>query len=184
MIHLIKTVFPKERKRRGLGLVIRYGWSDSLYGPVLTGMTERGVCWLGFAPHGDRAAGEEKMHRHFPAAVFTESKIRTPFLPGADRALILDLYGSAFQLGVWEALCAIPMGESRTYGDIAAQIGAPEASRAVGGALGANPVSVLVPCHRVLPAEGGLGNYGWGPLLKGKILESESCSIQQWKKRT
>lgn len=177
MIRLIKTVFPDGRKVRGQGLAIRYGWSESPYGPALTGRTDRGICWIGFAPGGDRVAGEAKMRAHFPQAVFVADKTVRSGLD--ERGETLDLYGTAFQLRVWEALLKIPVGKTLRYGDIAVRIGVPEASRAVGGAVGANPVSVLIPCHRVLPATGGVGNYGWGPALKREMLEREGAALRK-----
>ena len=92
------------------------------------------------------------------------------------RELPLDVRGTAFQRRVWEELQRIPLGETRTYGEIAAAIDAPRASRAVGSACGANPVPVVVPCHRVLPASGGIGNYGLGPRRKQRLLEHEGAA--------
>jgi AraC family transcriptional regulator of adaptative response/methylated-DNA-[protein]-cysteine methyltransferase len=93
-----------------------------------------------------------------------------------DHEVPLDVQGTAFQRRVWEELRRIPLGETRTYGDVAASIGSPGASRAVGSACGANPVPVIVPCHRVVPATGGIGNYGLGPHRKRRHLEREGAT--------
>lgn len=175
---LIKTVFAPERKRRGQGLVIRTAWSESAYGPVLTGATDRGVCWIGFTVNGDKPQGFEKLYAHFPAARFIDDPTLDSGLSQDRQRKALDLYGTVFQLHVWEVLVNIARGQTRTYKDIAAQIGAPAACRAVGSAVGANPVSILVPCHRVLPATGVCGHYGWGAPLKRRLLEEEGAIVK------
>ena len=117
------------------------------------------------------------MRAHFPQAAFVADKTVCNGLEGKDETL--DLYGTEFQLRVWEELLKIPAGKTLNYRDIAVRLGAPDASRAVGGAVGANPVSVLVPCHRILPATGGVGNYGWGPMLKREMLEREGAALRK-----
>lgn len=94
-------------------------------------------------------------------------------------AVALDLVGTPFQRSVWDALCAVPFGEVRTYGEIASAVGAPRAVRAVGSACGANPVALIVPCHRVVPAAGGTGNYGLGVERKRVLLEREGVRLSR-----
>lgn len=160
---------------------IHHGWRDSVYGPVHIGLTDKGVCWIGLARLDElfeqaREESENRMRIHFPRAEFV---VQSEGLPDVDPPafLPLDLHGTAFQQRVWAELLALGPGETRTYGDIARAIGQPKAVRAVGGAVGANPVSVLVPCHRILPKGGGIGNYGWGANLKQKILEIEGVRV-------
>jgi AraC family transcriptional regulator, regulatory protein of adaptative response / methylated-DNA-[protein]-cysteine methyltransferase len=93
------------------------------------------------------------------------------------REVPVDLHGTPFQLRVWDQLCRIPRGETRTYGEVAAAVGAPRAMRAVGSACAANPVAIVVPCHRVVPASGGTGNYGCGPERKRELLRREKAAV-------
>lgn len=162
---------------------IHHGWQDSVYGPVHIGLTDKGICWIGLArldmpPEQARAESENRMRAHFPRAEFVAQSGGLPEVDSAAALPVpLDLHGTAFQQRVWAELLALGRGETRTYGDIARAIGQPEAVRAVGGAVGANPVSILVPCHRILPKGGGIGNYGWGADLKQKILEIEGVRV-------
>jgi AraC family transcriptional regulator of adaptative response/methylated-DNA-[protein]-cysteine methyltransferase len=156
----------------------------SALGALLVATTERGICWIAL---GTEAVALEAGLRHeFPAAVaitrddaalapaVAEVLRRTDGdLPRAE--LPLDVRGTAFQLRVWQELQRIPRGETRSYGEVASAVGVPGGARAVGAACGSNPVSVVVPCHRVVTANGGLGGYAWGLEVKEALLEREGA---------
>ncbi len=172
---------PGAARRGGQGKVIRIARADSAMGPLLVGATEAGICFIGFneAP----AALEGDLRARFPKARIEEAPealaetIRevTAFIeePKAALALPLDLRGTAFQRRVWEALVAIPLGETRTYSGLAAAMGAPAATRAVARACAQNPVALAVPCHRVIGASGDLTGYRWGVPRKAALLAGE-----------
>lgn len=175
---------PGEVGRRGQGLHILYGWYPTPLGEVLIARTQRGVCWLGFVVDGKRDMAESRMRKHWPLASFAEDAdaVRTDaahimriWAGRGDNArlLRLDLYGTNFQIQVWQALLKIPCGETVSYQSIARDLGNPKASRAVGTAVGANPISLLIPCHRVIQASGIVENYGWGSPRKKLILGME-----------
>jgi AraC family transcriptional regulator of adaptative response/methylated-DNA-[protein]-cysteine methyltransferase len=176
-----EAVTPGEFKTRGQGLTIRYGIHPTLFGNALIGITERGICHLSFL---DAQTGEAPLalQRAWPKAALTEDRratgqilaeIFSPQKPAAPVSLLIS--GTNFQLKVWEALLAIPQGQVSTYGQIAAQIGSPGASRAVGTAIGQNPIAFLIPCHRVIRKMGEFGNYRWGVVRKKSILGWESA---------
>lgn len=179
-------VTPGQVSGRGAGLAITYGFTPTPLGELMMGKTAKGICWLGFLIDGKRDEGLRRMHASWPLAAFTHddaalageaeiiSSIWSP--EGGKGRLKLDLYGTNFQIQVWKALLEIPYGETVTYQDIAGQIGRPKASRAVGNAVGANPVSVLIPCHRVIRSTGIIDNYGWGSPRKKVILALEAGS--------
>ncbi|MCB1529987.1 MAG: methylated-DNA--[protein]-cysteine S-methyltransferase [Rhodospirillales bacterium] len=165
---------------------ITYGIHESPLGKMVLGMSEKGVCWLGFMVSRKAGAykgdGLTRMKAFFPEAAFIEDETATKDMAARvlkawreDRLadIPLDLRGTDFQISVWQALLKIPKGQVVSYGDVANDIGSPNASRAVGTAVGENPVSLVVPCHRVVQASGKLGNYGWGVGLKEKILKAE-----------
>lgn len=162
---------------------IYHGWRESTYGLLHIGLTEKGICWIGLEVSGDpsgqgRTESERRMRAHFPQAEFLSAQAADlPDMDAPHSCGSVDLHGTAFQRRVWAALLQVRRGETKTYGDIARSIGQPEAARAVGGAVGANPVSILVPCHRILPAGGGVGHYGWGADLKRRILEIEGVYV-------
>ena len=177
-----EAVTPGDYKRRGAGLAIRYGFHDSPFGRCLLMATDRGVCGLAFAAEGEERAGFENMARRWPAAAFAEAPGETAALAGrifqpeaGAPPLPLSLHGTNFQIRVWDALLRIPSGALTTYGDIAAAVGAPRAARAVGAAIGRNPVSWLVPCHRVILANGYLHNYEWGLARKAALIGWEAA---------
>ena len=174
---------PASYRAGGAGATIVYTVVDSPLGALLVAATERGLCKIDIGDDGsDLEAGlAREFHR---ADLRRDDEALTALVadvlariegraPAGD--LPLDVQGTAFQRRVWEELQRIPVGETRTYGDVAAAIGAPRASRAVGSACGANPVPVVVPCHRVLPSTGGVGNYGLGPARKRHLLEQEGA---------
>jgi len=157
-----------------------YGIHDSPFGPVLIARSERGICGLHFAE--DIEAALAAVRQDFPRAELTRDPAATAEAarrlerPGFDGPpLPLAPRGTNFELKVWRALLHLPLGTLASYGDIARFIGSPRASRAVGRAVGANPISLLIPCHRVVQASGVLGNYGGGPLRKRAILAWEAA---------
>lgn len=174
---IFETVFPKSVSARGRGLTIRHGWRDSACGPVHIGLTDRGIGWIGLETRNGRAESERRLRAGWPAARFVSQEGDFPDIDAPDLGMPLDLHGTAFHLRVWRALARVGRGQVCTYGDLARAIGAPSAFRAVGGAVGANPVSVLIPCHRILPSGGGIGNYGWGSDVKQHILKKEGINL-------
>ncbi len=175
---------PASYRDGGVGATITFTVTDSPLGALLVAVTERGLCKVDLAD--DAIAAEWALSNEFHrAAIRRDDDALAPIVAEVlaridgrkpARELPLDVRGTAFQRRVWEELQRIPLGETRTYGEIAAAIDAPRASRAVGSACGANPVPVVVPCHRVLPASGGIGNYGLGPRRKQRLLEHEGAA--------
>ncbi len=177
-----EAMSPGEYARGGSGLTIYTGWFDSPFGPALIMGTDRGICGLAFAAEMGRTEAYSDLTGRWPNATFVEDKIR--LLPWAEAAFLthketpLHLIGAPFQIKVWEALLAIPSGHVSTYSDLAAAIGNPKAVRAVGTAVGRNPISLLIPCHRALRKSGGLGGYHWGLPVKRAILAYESARLE------
>jgi AraC family transcriptional regulator of adaptative response/methylated-DNA-[protein]-cysteine methyltransferase len=179
-----EAMTPGDWKARGAGLVIRWGLQSSPFGRCIVGVTDRGVCWFSFV-RGDEAAAVADFAGEWPGAELARDQAATAAVvarmfapmaaPTADNPpLPVLLRGTNFQVKVWEALLSIPPGRVASYGDVAAAIGRPTASRAVGGAVGSNPVSVLIPCHRVIRASGIIHNYRWGPTKKQALLAWEA----------
>lgn len=178
-----EAMSPGEFARGGAGLDILWGWFDSPFGPALIMATEKGICGIGLAAELGLEATMADMLRRWPHARFTEAP--TALAPLAEAAFPRDgaagdparlfLIGAPFQIKVWEALLAIPSGQVATYSDIAAQIGHPKAVRAVGTAVGRNPISCLIPCHRALRKSGELGGYHWGLPVKRALLAREAA---------
>jgi AraC family transcriptional regulator of adaptative response/methylated-DNA-[protein]-cysteine methyltransferase len=166
----------------GAGLCIRWGWFDSPFGKALVMATGRGICGLGFAAETGEAATMADLTGRWPAAEFVEDAdsvaplARAAF--GGGGALRLSLIGAPFQIKVWEALLSVPSGHVTTYSEIASAIGAPRAVRAVGTAVGRNPISWLIPCHRALRKSGGLGGYHWGLPVKRAMLAQEAAALE------
>ena len=174
-----EAVTPGEFKSRGAGLDIVYGFHASPFGECLLAVTWRGVCYLAFVLQGDRLAALEGLKSSWKRARLTEdpdqtrplvSQVFAPFWGGKTAPLNLFLKGTNFQIKVWEALLRIPPGQVVSYGDIAAHIGMPGAARAVGAAVGQNPIPVIIPCHRVIRKMGEFYNYRWGAARKKAIL--------------
>jgi AraC family transcriptional regulator of adaptative response/methylated-DNA-[protein]-cysteine methyltransferase len=175
---------PGALRRGGAGETIRTALADSPFGRLLVGATENGVCFIGFAEPDEALLGD--LHRRFPkATVMADDAALTETVqavvdfmaePKAGIDLPLDLRGTAFQLRVWEALRRIPPGETRTYGEVARMIGAPSAVRAVARSCATNPVSLAVPCHRVVGSDGGLTGYRWGVPRKKELLAREKAA--------
>lgn len=172
---------PGELRERGAGLAIRYGFAPTPFGECLIARTERGICHLAFVAEGRRAAQDELTARwpqaRFARAADTAALARRLFAPNgrAGRPLALHLHGTNFQIRVWEALVRIPAGAAVCYEDLAAAIGAPAATRAVASAVAANPVAVLIPCHRVIRKTGAFGDYHWGGTRKRALLAWEAA---------
>ena len=174
---------PTRYRAGGAGETIPYAFGRSSLGKVLVATTERGVCAILL---GDDEAGlRAELQARFPKARLESAGrtlaarvaevVRLVDSPTSAQAVPLDIRGTAFQRKVWEELRRIAPGETTTYGEIARRIGQPSAARAVGAAIGANAHAVLIPCHRVLPADGSLGGYRWGPKRKRKLLEREDA---------
>jgi AraC family transcriptional regulator of adaptative response/methylated-DNA-[protein]-cysteine methyltransferase len=167
-----------EWRDGGKGRTIYWTVVDTSLGAMLVAATETGVCCLSFGE------GEEELCARFPQAELVEGGVDLRELfarvtaaverPGTGGDIPLDVKGTAFQQRVWQALREIPAGETRSYGELAAALGNPKASRAVGGANGANNIAVLIPCHRVIAADGGLGGYAYGTRIKQELLKRES----------
>ena len=178
-------VAPGDVQNRGARLEITYGAHPTPLGAVLVAKTHKGICWLGFMMDEKDDHNLRRMKQHWPkanfkrddAAVKKEAEQIMAIWHGqgdVKKKLKLDIYGTNFQIQVWQALLKIPAGETVTYQDIARQVKKPKASRAIGNAVGANPISLLIPCHRVIRATGIIDNYGWGSPRKKLILAMES----------
>ncbi|BBE73967.1 bifunctional transcriptional activator/DNA repair enzyme Ada [Pleomorphomonas sp. SM30] len=178
-----EAMSPGAYKARGAGVTIAYGFHPSPFGTALVMATERGLAGLAFADPGEEAKALADMSARWPAASYVEDTAvtapyaRQVFDPrdwSQDRPLRLVLIGSDFEVRVWETLLRIPLGKATTYTDIARHIGNPKAARAVGAAVGRNPISFVVPCHRVLGRQGNLCGYHWGLTRKKAILGWET----------
>lgn len=178
-----EAMSPGEWKARGEGLTIRYGYHPSPFGTALVMITERGLAGLAFNDMGGEQASFEDMAQRWPNARYIEDSAATAqyaariFDPSRwrqDEPLRIFLIGSDFQIRVWQALLKIPLGCATTYSNIAGNIGQPTASRAVGAAVGRNPISFVVPCHRALGKSGDLTGYHWGLTRKRAILGWEA----------
>lgn len=173
-----EAMSPGDYARGGEGLEIRWGWFDSPFGPALVMATAKGICGIGFADEVGAEAALADLVRRWPKASYVEDpEAVRPLFDAAfgGQATSLHLLGAPFQIKVWEALLAIPTGHVTTYADIAEAIGHPQAHRAVGTAVGRNPISFLIPCHRALRRDGGLGGYHWGLPRKRAMLAWEAA---------
>lgn len=173
-----EAMSPGDYARGGAGLEIRWGWFESPFGPTIVMATDKGICGMGFADEAGAEVALEDLVRRWPKAAYVEDP--TAIRPLVDaafggQATGLHLIGAPFQIKVWEALLAIPSGHVTTYADIAGAIGHPQAHRAVGTAVGRNPISFLIPCHRALRRDGGLGGYHWGLPRKRAMLAWEAA---------
>lgn len=179
-----EAMSPGDYARAGASLAIRWGWFDSPFGPALVMGTEKGLCGIGFAAETGAEATMTDLMSRWPKAEFLEDPMQ--LRPWALAAFATDgrldetplhLIGAPFQIKVWEALLRVPTGHVTTYSDIAATIGSPRAVRAVGTAVGRNPISWLIPCHRALQKAGGLGGYHWGLDVKRAMLAWEAARL-------
>lgn len=176
---IITKLAPKSR--RGKDLTIVWGMNETKLGKLFIAQTAEGVCFLGF---GDAS---KRLFSDFPGANFIEDENVTAKAAKEiekrwpkslnEFSFPLVLYGTAFQIKVWKELLKIKSGATTTYSTIARKIGADAAHRAVGSAVGKNPVSVVVPCHRVINKTGGKVNYAWGPKIKLDLLKGEGVAI-------
>ena len=180
----LEGITPGEFKSKGEGLEISYGVHECPFGEVFLATTKRGICHLIFLDqyqrqtdidqaiyeiedkfHGADLQKDQKLTKLLVKKIFSSEKENLPLIAA----------GTNFQINVWKALLEIPSGQVSTYGTIAKLIGNPKASRAVGSAVGANPISFIIPCHRVIQSTGVIGNYRWGPTRKKAILGWESA---------
>jgi AraC family transcriptional regulator, regulatory protein of adaptative response / methylated-DNA-[protein]-cysteine methyltransferase len=181
-----EAMTPGDFKARGASLTMRFGFHPSPFGEAILVATERGLAGLGFVDDGDRHAALEDMRRRWPKANYVEDAAATAplarriFDPSkwqAEQPLQVVLIGTDFEVRVWETLLRIPRGRATSYSDIAMRIGKPAACRAVGAAVGKNPISFVVPCHRVLGRSGALTGYHWGLTRKQAILGWEAGTL-------
>ncbi|MCC5970356.1 MAG: bifunctional helix-turn-helix domain-containing protein/methylated-DNA--[protein]-cysteine S-methyltransferase [Pararhodobacter sp.] len=177
-----EAMTPGEYAKGGAGLEIDWSWFDSPFGPAIAMGTARGLCGMGFAAEMGAAEAFEDLARRWPRAQFREDPARlAPWLSaafGSEGETALHLIGAPFQIKVWEALLSVPSGHVTTYSEIARAVGNPRAVRAVGTAVGRNPVSWLIPCHRAIAKSGGLGGYHWGLPVKRAMLAWEAARAE------
>lgn len=176
---IITKLAPKSR--RGKDLTVVWGLHQTRWGKLLIAQTAEGICWLGF---GDAS---KRLFSDFPGANFIEDeKVTSKAAKEVEKrwpksmeelSFPIVLYGTAFQLKVWKELLKIKCGATTTYSAIARKVGADAAHRAVGTAVGKNPISIVVPCHRVINKTGGRVNYAWGPEVKLGLLKGEGVSL-------
>ncbi len=179
-----EAMTPGQFKRCGAGLQIDYGFHPTPFGHCLLGVTKRGVCWLSFLEHGNQAGALREMKSHWRGAVLKrDDKTTAPVVArifcrmtaNGDRPLNVLLLGTNFQIKVWQALLRIPEGAAASYEAVGAMLGAGSRARAVGTAVGRNPIAYLIPCHRVLRKTGALGGYRWGEARKQAIRVWEAA---------
>lgn len=184
----IEGMTPAEYKNGAKNLLINYYYTNSPFGNIMVAATSIGVCYMAF--EDDKSKALDKLKQKFPNAIFNnqleDHQLRALAIFKNDWSDIseikLHLKGTDFQLKVWETLLKIPMGKLSTYGNIAKQIGKPNASRAVGTAIGNNPIAFLIPCHRVIQSSGNIGSYMWGHTRKTAIIGWESAKTDIFEK--
>lgn len=177
----IEGMTPGEYKNGGANLFINYSFAESTFGNILVASTSKGICHIAFAD--DAVEALQALKQRFPNAVYTQMvdllQQNALFVFTQDwskpQQIKLHLKGTAFQLKVWETLLKIPMGKLTTYGTIARQIQRPNASRAVGTAIGDNPIAFLIPCHRIIQSTGVFGGYHWGGIRKTAMIGWEAA---------
>lgn len=177
-----EAMSPGEYAAGGAGLAIRWGWFDGPFGEALAMGTERGLCGMAFAAETGRGAAMADLRARWPKAAYEEdAQALRPWVDaafGRGGEARLALIGTPFNIKVWEALLTVPTGHVTTYSEIAKMIGRPKAARAVGTAVGRNPVSWLIPCHRALRKSGELGGYHWGLPVKRAMLAYEAARLE------
>ena len=177
----IEGMTPGEYKNGGENLTIHYSYAECPFGNILLASTSKGICYMAFAD--DKQTEFQELKNLFPNAHFTQMvtliQQNALFIFKHDwnkiQEVKLHLKGTPFQLKVWETLLKIPMGKLSTYGSIAKEIESPKASRAVGSAVGDNPVAFLIPCHRVIQSTGNFGEYHWGSIRKTAMIGWEAA---------
>ena len=176
-----EAMTPGAYARQGEGLVLRYGWFDTVFGTALGIASPRGLCGLAFAEDGPRETTLADMARRWPKAqMIADASAAAPHISAAfaqSGDVALHLIGTPFQIKVWEALLHVPSGHVTSYGAIGARVCSPKAARAVGAAVGRNPVGFVIPCHRCLRGGGGLGGYHWGLERKRAMLAWEAARL-------
>ena len=183
-----EAMTPGEYKRLGSGLEIRYGFHECPFGIALIMVTDRGICGLGFCDEtSQQSTLLDDMKNRWPEATYTASqeatgpvlnKIFSPSYGATGNPIKIILIGSDFEIKVWETLLKVPAGRAITYSDLAEHIGNPGAHRAIGSAVGRNPISFVVPCHRVLRKDATLGGYHWGLTRKQAIIGWEAGKLK------
>ncbi|MEO6549408.1 MAG: methylated-DNA--[protein]-cysteine S-methyltransferase [Ferruginibacter sp.] len=179
----IEGMTPGEFKNGGENLSINYSFAESPFGNILVASTGKGICYMSFSDNENESLQE--LIKMFPAAKYRQMvdllQQNALFIFTHDwqqpAQIKLHLKGTAFQLKVWETLLKIPIGQLSTYGNIAARIANPKAFRAVGSAIGDNPVAFIIPCHRVIQSSGSFGQYHWGSLRKTAIIGWEAARV-------
>lgn len=181
----IEGMTPGEYKSGGIGLDINYSFASSPFGNIIIASTPKGVCYIHF--DDIEAQALQGLQRKFPQATYhkADDKFQQDALTifqndwHESNQIKLHLAGTPFQLKVWEGLLKIPLGQLNTYGDVAHHISKPKAARAVGTAIGSNPIAFLIPCHRVIQGSGNLGGYMWGETRKSAIIgwEAAQCEV-------
>jgi AraC family transcriptional regulator of adaptative response/methylated-DNA-[protein]-cysteine methyltransferase len=181
-----ESMSPGEWKSGGEGLRVYYGFHPSPFGTALVMATDRGLAGLAFADKGEEGAALTDMQHRWPRAIYVEDTTRTASVAqrifdksrwSAQAPLRVVLIGTDFEVRVWENLMKIPMGCLTSYSDLATRVGSPKAARAVGAAVGKNPVSFVVPCHRVVGRAGALTGYHWGVTRKHAMLGWEAGTV-------
>ena len=179
----IEGMTPAEYKNGGAALTINYSFAESPFGDIIVASTTKGICYIAFAD--DRELALSELKNQFPNAAYNQFADTIQqnglFIFQKDWSKLPDiklhLKGTDFQLKVWDALLKIPMGGLNTYASIAQKINSPQANRAVGSAIGANPVAFLIPCHRVIRSSGETGQYHWGANRKSAIIGWEAAMV-------
>ncbi|EKB12713.1 bifunctional transcriptional activator/DNA repair enzyme AdaA [Aeromonas veronii] len=182
----LEAVTPGEYKQRGAGLVIDHGVHDTPFGQAFVALTPRGVCNFSFLDEKTPEAPLADLARSWPAARLQEAPSRTQNVintmfdgsKAPDRPISLHVSGTNFQISVWRALLQIPPAKVVSYAQVASAVGNPKAARAVGLAVGANPVALMIPCHRVIQQNGKLGGYHWGETRKQAIHAWEAARYE------
>ena len=182
----LEAVTPGEYKQRGAGLVIDHGVHDTPFGQAFVALTPRGVCNFSFLDEKAPEAPLATLAQHWPAARLQEAPSRTQGVihtmfngsKAPDRPISLHVSGTNFQISVWRALLQIPPAKVVSYAQVASAVGNPKAARAVGLAVGANPVALMIPCHRVIQQNGKLGGYHWGETRKQAIHAWEAARYE------
>ena len=176
-----EAMTPGEAKRKGKGVEMKYGYGNTPFGEALLAWTDRGISFLGFCHESGRGHSWQHFNEQWPDVQLSEQtaranqKLAEIFTENEQKDLKIWLRGSSFQLRVWEALLSIPPGTHCTYGQVASVVGKAGASRATGSAIGRNPVSWLIPCHRVINSLGALGGYRWGTNTKQALIGYEAA---------
>jgi AraC family transcriptional regulator, regulatory protein of adaptative response / methylated-DNA-[protein]-cysteine methyltransferase len=187
----LEALTPGEMRAAGRSVVIRFGLADSPFGSAFIAQTQRGLCRLGFVDADGEAREREALQRAWPEATFVRDSTQAQGMAHQiwndaaaggparrpNKPLALAVRGTNFHVQVWRALLELGANELTTYGDLAAKLGVPKAARAIGTAVGSNPIGFIIPCHRVLRAGGALGGYRWGLPRKQAVLTWERMQL-------